>query len=503
MVKNMKNARSISMLFLVGSMLLPTVLSSCNNGSKPSDTDTTETKPQLTAESDDINYSSLTLLERLQLQNESIPDDLPEKDLGGEELFIHNTRDVQVAGPDEQTGDIVDDVMYARNSEIEERFHCKLTNHVVEHADYNEYVSKMNSLFLSGDDVIDLMLVWNTTASTFSAQGFLTDLNTLPYIDFDKPWFFKNATEQLSYRGHTFVSVDLLGGYSLYQALSCVFFNKNLALEYQLENLYDIVREGRWTFDYVQTITKDMYRDMNGNGAVDITDDLFGFEVMLNQFSYETIPALELYLIGKDENDMPYLVPSVNAERFEQIYSTLKTYMTGTDAVTYSRSGEDVFHSGRALLANGNLRNLKNLRDVGFDIGILPSFKYDETQETYLSSFIPDPSAIPATCATPERSALILSAYAAGGFKKVAVPYFETVVKNKYTTDEDSAEMLNIMASNVTADSTVMFTDAMIYTYRTYIEGSAGFASFWSSQEKSAQSYLDNFIDALDEYLED
>lgn len=499
----MYTKKRISTIFLAASLLMSAAVTSCGGESETASENITSADSEAAAENTEaIDYTSLSLLERLQIDHDSVSDDLPETDLGGDEIIVHCTRGVLVAGPDEQTGDILDDVMYSRNAEIEERFNCDIKNHLTEHTDYGDYVAKMNRFFLSGDDVIDIIYVWNTTASTFASQGFLTDLTKLPYLDFDKPWFYKSAIERLSYRGHSFVSVDLLGGYSLYSSLNCVFFNKDIANDYQIENLYDVVRDNRWTFDYVQNITKDLYSDLNGNNTVDIREDLFGYEVRLNQFSYEAIPAMGLFIIGKDADDAPYLAPSNNFERFEKIYTTLKTYMKDNKSVAYSVwSGDNNFSNGNYLLESGDLKNMNGYRDVNFNIGILPQYKYDETQENYYSSFIPDPSAIPTTCATPERSALILSAFAAGGFKKVAVPYFETVVKTKYTTDEDSAEMVNIMASNATTDGTIMFTDALIYTFLNFVDGNKEFSSFWASQEKSAQKYLDNLTASFDETL--
>lgn len=498
----MKKTTSLMPLSLAALLSFQMLLSSCGSASEPAETLPAAGQTAAAQTEEQIDYASLTLLERLQIDHDAVSDDLPEMDLGGEEIIVHCTRGVEVAGPDEQTGDILDDVMYLRNAEIEERFNCKLTNHHMESSDYGDYVAKMNKFFLSGDDVIDLMYVWNTTASTFASQGFLTDLTALPYIDFEKPWFYKEATQRLSYKNHTFVSVDLLGGYSLYSALNCVFFNKDIAADYQLENLYDVVRDDRWTFDYVRGITKDLYSDLNGNNEVDIGEDLFGYEIRLNQFSYEGIPAMGLYIIGKDADDMPYLAPSTNIERFEKIYTALRDYIKDSKSVAYSVwTGENNFANGNYLLSSGDLKGMNGYRNVNFNIGILPQYKFDESQEKYYSSFIPDPSAIPSTCATPERSALILSAYAAGGFKKAAVPYFETVVKNKYTTDEDSAEMLNIMASNVTTDGTIMFTDALIYTFLNFADGNKEFSSFWASQEKSAQKFLDKLVASLDETL--
>ncbi|MBO4220683.1 MAG: hypothetical protein J5933_07145 [Clostridia bacterium] len=498
----MKRVFSIFLCFM---MLIPFV--GCGDKNAPSEDSSEAVETTAEPDWDSLDYNRLSMLDRLQIDYESVPDDLPDTDMGGAEIVIHdcmhdlNSIGKHLIGSDQQTGDIVEDALFARRLEIEERFNCILKSHSVDHSDYNKYVQMMNSIFLSGDVVFDLMRIWNTTASGFAQKGFLSDLSQISTIDFNKPWFYSEATARLSYKNHKFVSVDLLNGYDVYSSLSCVFFNKDMASRYQLGDFYSIVRDGQWTFEYMSATAKSVYSDLNGNSAVDAEEDEFGYECPTANNSYTLIPALGLYMIGKDENDIPYLQPSKNITRFETIFTAIRSFITENDSVVYSKSGGAVFPYGRALFYTHNLGRMAAMRDVGFDIGILPSYKFDESSDGYKSCFLPYPSAIPSVCEDKERAGIILSALAAGGYKKIAVPYFETVVKTKYTTDEDSVEMIDIIASNATTDGVIMFTDAMIYTFMQFVEANEGFTSFWASQEKPAQSYLDRIVSTFDGML--
>jgi hypothetical protein len=183
------------------------------------------------------------------------------------------------------------------------------------------------------------------------------------------------------------------------------------------------------------------------------------------------------------------------------VYTNIRDFFNGTDSVVYDDWSTTAFTEGRALFLTEFVGTVNTLRSAGFEYGILPCFKYDDTQEDYCSSFLPSPSAIPATCTDKERSGVILSAFAAGGYKKVSVAYFETAVKTKYTTDEDSAEMLDIIAGNVVSDGTIMFTDAMIYTFLTFAKSNKEFTSFWATQQSAAQTYLDKMLATLDGFI--
>ena len=178
---------------------------------------------------------------------------------------------------------------------------------------------------------------------------------------------------------------------------------------------------------------------LNGNGVVERADDQFGLTVPLAPFTFNALPALGANIIGKDSEDVPYLAASQNSEFINDAYTKLRDSFIGNDSVTYDDWTSDPFVDGRSLFLIETVGQVTSLRDTNFEFGILTLFKYDENQSDYRSAFLHYPSTIPATCSDPERSGVILSAMASGGYKKVAVSYFETAVKTKYTTDEDSA----------------------------------------------------------------
>ncbi len=457
-----------------------------------------ESESETTVE--EIDYDSMSVLERLQYDYNSVPDGLPDQDFGGDEIVI-SVMSNNVIGPEEQTGEIIDDALYKRRLNIEERFNCKLKKYAMSWSDHQDYTNQMNAIFLSNDDIFDLVEIWNTKAVVFCQQGFFTDLTQVDTINFDKPWFFNDAISRFSYKNHKFVSVDMLSATNPISGLNCVFFNKDMAEQYGVENLYDVVKDNKWTFDYAAALVKGIYSDLDGDGIVNSKQDEFGYEIATATYSFTAMPSFDLQLIGKDENDVPFFPPSVNIERFDKIYSSVRSLIKENDSVTSSDWGDGVFSSGRALLFSDIIGTMNGMRDVEFNIGILPLYRYDETQENYKACFLPNPSGIPVSHEDKERSGILLSALAAGGYKEVLVPYFETVVKTKYTTDEDSAEMLDIIVSNVTTDGTIMYNGSMIYFFLEFLKTSKEFASYWASQEKSGTKYMDKVIASYEEII--
>ena len=89
----------------------------------------------------------------------AIPDNLPEKDMGGYEFRVW-TRErsdfVEDVGFDlEETGEVVDDAIYARNRDVEERFNVDLVQHII--ADSNASADIVKGI-TSGEDTHDVAM---------------------------------------------------------------------------------------------------------------------------------------------------------------------------------------------------------------------------------------------------------------------------------------------------------------------------------------------------------
>ena len=69
-------------------------------------------------------------------------------------------------------------------------------------------------------------------------------------------------------------------------------------------DLYEVVNNGQWTIDKIVELTKDIYRDLNNNGKVDTTEDLFGY---LSD-PYSNLNAYSYYNICKYRNLFPILL---------------------------------------------------------------------------------------------------------------------------------------------------------------------------------------------------
>jgi len=82
------------------------------------------------------------------------------------------------------------------------------------------------------------------------------------------------------------------------------------------------------------------------------------------------------------------------------------------------------------------------------EFGILPMPKVEESQESYYAGSGDNPVVIPITNNNMDRTGMIVEATSAEGYRRVQPAYTETVMKERYATDKDSVEMLDIIFNN-------------------------------------------------------
>jgi len=94
------------------------------------------------------------------------------------------------------------------------------------------------------------------------------------------------------------------------------------------------------------------------------------------------------------------------------------------------------------------MRVVEWYRGMESDFGILPLPKYDENQDNYYSVVNPYTGAllgVPKSADDFERVSVILEALAAEGKYTLQPAYYDVVLQRKYTRDEESGEMLDLI----------------------------------------------------------
>lgn len=408
--------------------------------------------------------------------------------------------------------DVVDRAVYNRNLAVEERFGCEI---VIEHQAEKWYDSEayIRNSVLAQEDLFDIAAHHVVSLGNLVLQDYFTNWYDVPGVDFSKPWWSSCTTETLSYDGVCLIAIGDFALSSLSNAY-CVFYNKVDAETYQLPNLYEVVNNGEWTFDYVLELTKDIYDDTNRNEKVD-DDDYFGYI----SDAYSNIDA---YLWAFDN---PVL--EVNNNGIELVYKTEKLVDIVTKLVDATSSGAirinkdyknstgsshnygiETFAKGHALFSNGYIgQSLVYLRDMTDDYGILPYPKWNEEQTEYYTMSDGNHTALAVPRTVPgdrlEFVGVITEALCAETYKKLVPAYYEEALKLKGSRDDESMEMIDRITSSVVFDLGYIFDGAngCARYLEKFVQGeNSNFESFWASRSNVVKTHYDGVVEYFENY---
>lgn len=162
------------------------------------------------------------------------------------------------------------------------------------------------------------------------------------------------------------------------------------------------------------------------------------------------------------------------------------------------------FYDGRLLFMAAFAHSLSSASsNTDVEYGVVPYPKYDEKQEKYVSSTDPEWAsvfAIPASVSNPDFSAFVLEALSASSKYDVLPAYYEVATKTKYTYDEDSPVMLDIIFSGMRYDLAIIYNWGGIKDMFTSTIPSAGennFTSQYASIESKILGAIENTVNSF------
>ena len=391
--------------------------------------------------------------------------------------------------------DLVESATFRRNKLIEQMYGITIT--ASESSSNNYDIDALNSI-LAGDDAYDLVFTHARAAFVYAVQGAAYNFRDIESIHLDKPWWTKDVVESCTLNGKLYVLDGDISSKGL-GATMCMVFNKRIFDELGFDYPYELVKEGDWTFDEFAYTVKKGAKDLNGDGIIEPEFDQLGYSSSQWEAPMNIIYTGGQKIYDKDENgDLQLtLYSNKTVEIYDEFFSLIdnKACYLGTEKSTYK--GPDLFNDGRAMIADSELRHAQTLRNLDDDFGIIPYPKFDEDDE-YATAVNAGSHMIfiPITVEDVERTGAITEALCAIGSRDVIPAFYEKSLKTKYTRDEESEEMIDIIRDSVVFDLGYVIHGTFSSCGKDLaVSTTHDFASYYAAGETAAKINLEEFYE--------
>ena len=386
-----------------------------------------------------------------------------------------------------QTGDLVDDAIYERNMAVEDRLGIKF-NYMTEKgnaSNVNGFTSRVSNSISAGDHSYDLVSAHSYTIGKCATQDLLYNLADVEYIDFDKPWWPDKLISQATINDKLFfVSGDISANviYMMY----VTFFNKTLLENYNLEDPYKLVEDGKWTIDKQFEMCTNVYSDTNSNGVKDIGDQY-------GQYTYTL--HLDSFLWGSDivildtTNEIPEFSEDFLGEKTLNLQNKVRTFFNDTNdgyLLTVNSTVHQHFSDGLSLFWNDRCRQAITFASNEVSYGIIPIPKHDESQENF-ATLLGNPFSlygVPKDSLDTDMAGAVIECMASESYRTISPALYEVALKAKYSQDDIASKMFDISKSTVVFDLGRILSSSLGGPAGTWQNSIVGTAS-WTSTVKA------------------
>ncbi len=488
--------RSISLLLVL--FMTFSILCACKQGDEN--------------DGDDTSISTTTA-EKEKPYLDDLPEDLK---FDGREVNIFygeydpnfNCKKYELEGAKEGTDNIAIAV-YERNAEVQSRLDVSLKFTQIDNSsEAAEYTAKIeNAIINSASTEFDLVYHRAQNAVVHSTRGYFRSVNDLPYVDWDKDYWFYEQMENVSLNASQIQIIlgDLL--VSNYANMTAIFFNRDL---YDVENgensslsLYKLVKENKWTWEEYFKIVADAYKD-NGDGKP-TADDIYGAHWENGTRTCQYYPySSGVKFTSRDSEGFPVL--ELTSDRVGEMVEDLYGFIhenEGTIELSYDAAAEKFFGGEMLFYSYFLSRGTTVSKSVNFNYGILPFPKYDENAE-YTSTLLTGAGVyvIPNTIDSEDRINCLgatLEALCSASSKNVVPEYWDVLLKVRMADSEENSEMISIIRDSLKFDVTFWMGDSIGRVSRTFYQaiikdGTKSYPSTYSVYGSNYETELSNLI---------
>ena len=408
---------------------------------------------------------------------------------------------------EEDTGEIVDTAIYESVQSIKNRFSVELE--FITATNGGSLTDSIKNQLMAGDSDYDILSAYGFYDISLAASGYLLDMNNLEefgadnIINHNKSYWFTQYIDGITYKDNMYWLVGDISTLTL-GCMYVTFVGTEIYEKTCLDtygNIYDIVSAGNWTIDIMSEMAALGYSDANGNDKVDI-GDVFGWNCCwVDIVDGMSMGAGFQYSQHEADGTISLTVNSyahnINViAKLAQLKVAEFSYVASNDEASMQE-----FNSGNIMFTVNDLRLAELfLREMDSDYYILPTPKYDDKQTEYRTAIHDEYPLFGISYASDVvyESAVVLEALCASHSKNVRPKYYDEALKYKYTRDDGSADMIDIVRDSVYTDFVFAWSNSVVQITHKMRSLPPSPASTFKKSEKEWNTAFQTLIESLD-----
>ena len=408
---------------------------------------------------------------------------------------------------DQTINDTVNDAIFYRNDTVEHRLGVTITQ-ISQPFDFGgQWNQTLRNSVLTKSGDYQAAAIYASQSCGLATEGMYLDVNTLNYLDLDKPWWNQRSREELELFNTLYF---LTGDIAISQLLNAgmITYNKKLLeIYYNDLDIYKLVDDYKWTIDKLYELSSSVHEDLNSSGMID-DGDVAG----LVHWQYDSkdggfvdlwVGALGISLTTKDESGIPQI--TVYNEHSIQAFEKLKKLcVENPGCLDQSKLSITKFGDSKALFSTNILKMCEGFRHMTDSYGALPLPMFDEEQGYYGTYSQNGCSLIVVCSALPEEQRDMVGAtlelMAAESYRQVTPAYMEVCLRSKYSDSPDDARMYDLIVDGISMDFGYIYSSKNIgYMISLFRDLTSDFAKDYESNKILYETSLETLIDKLDE----
>ena len=445
---------------------------------------------------DGADEESATTVETTAPAGEEIFEAPPVEDFDGRTCNILTLTGSSLLAGVESDSEAISNALVERTNWVQDTYNVKMQLSTVD--DGNDYMALQNS-YLGGLREYDMVVPHPTKfLASMMASGMMQDLGACEEIDLTKPWWNQSQVENYNIQGKLFFGVS---DFNLNKrGFSVVVINQDRFKSLFDEDIYELVEEGKWTFDAMKE-----YVIAAAEPSTDPEVAVYGLSIngSVSGFYYW---AGETLLKRNDEGNLEL---KFDVDRCSDIAAKVMQIVTGDHCLkdnyynnTFVNSTAwSSFSGGRILMMSIDLgAHGHMLRDISFETAYAPPAKFDESQESYTQICSAGFVGIPNDAKDLHFSALLLEALNWHSYYNFRPAYFDTYMSYIVSKNAKDYEMLELVLDHTVydlgyvLDSQGTQTGLALGLLDAVVMQGEGVASYIQTNEKTANNNFQNII---------